>query len=91
MSEVATKDEGDLLSEVEPIALAIDKIVPHEWQRFCETFDQVLWFYRIRDSFALRLQALSAHYRGEEIPANGLSRKKKKSPADVVGLLDGVL
>lgn len=81
MSELATRNQGNRLSEAELIALAIseNKIVPCEWQRFCENFDQVKWFYRIRNSFNLRLQALSAYYSGEELPTNGLNRKQKKA------------
>lgn len=71
--------EGDRLSEAELTAKLTDEIVPREWEQFCKSPDQILWLNRIRDSFALRLQALSAYFRGEEIPMDGLSRKGRKA------------
>lgn len=76
MSELAGSGR---LSGAELIAKSTDKIVPHKWEQFCKTPDQILWFNRLQDTFALRLQALYAYFQGEEIPTDGLSRKGKKA------------
>ncbi len=68
-----TSSSGTNLTEAELIAELADQIVPREWGQFCRTPDQVVWLTRLRDSFNLRLWALSAYFNDKTIPISGLT------------------